>query len=303
MDKTAKKNIDVIGVPADLGANKRGANMGPAAIRIAGLKEKLNLLGHQVFDKGDLTVPIREQIAAEDREAKYIEAITKVCSELKESVYQSYKDGNTPVVIGGDHSFAIGTLAAAQKWCSENNKKLGVVWMDAHADINTPESSYSKNIHGMPVAVCLGRGHDELKALFQEPMSEKQFSLIGLRDIDGAEKEELKKSGVLFYTMRKLDEISMYTAMQETLKHLDADYIHLSFDLDGVDPMHAPGVSTPVTGGLSYREAHLALEMIADTGKLLSAEFVELNPMEDKAHKTARLTVELLQSAFGKSIV
>ncbi len=297
------QNIDVIGVPADLGANKRGANMGPAAIRIAGLKEKLQLLGHKVFDKGDLPVPIREQIDAADKDVKYLETISKVCSDLKSSVYASYKKGNTPVVIGGDHSFAIGTLAAAQKWCTENGKKLGVVWMDAHADINTPESSYSGNIHGMPVAACLGRGHPELTALLDTPMAPGQFSLIGLRDIDGPEKAELKNSRVRYYTMRKLDEISMYVAMQETIAHLDADCIHVSFDLDGVDPMHAPGVSTPVTGGLSYREAHLALEMIADTGKLLSAEFVELNPMEDKSHKTARLTVELLQSAFGKSIV
>jgi len=269
-----KTKIDVIGVPADLGANKRGANMGPAAIRIAGLKEKLNLLGYEIHDKGDLQVPIREQIGETDKDAKYVDTITGVCKDLKSSVYESYQSGATPVVLGGDHSFAIGTLAAAQKWCVENGKKLGVVWMDAHADINTPESSYSDNIHGMPVAVCLGRGHEQLTSLFETSMSPGQFSLIGLRDIDGAEKSELTKSGVRFYTMRKLDEISMYTAMQETIKHLDADCIHLSFDLDGVDPMHAPGVSTPVTGGLSYREAHLALEMIADTGKLLSAEFV-----------------------------
>ena len=297
------KHIDVIGVPADLGANKRGANMGPAAIRIAGLREKLHLLGFEVTDQGDIQVPIREQIASADQQAKYVETIAGVCSDLKNKVFASYSSGCTPVIIGGDHSFAIGTLAASQKWCTQNNKKLGVVWLDAHADINTPDSSYSKNIHGMQVAVCLCRGHEQLTGLFEKPMSPSQFSLIGLRDIDGPEKEELKKSGVRYYTMRKLDEISMFTAMQETIAHLDADLIHVSFDLDGVDPLYAPGVSTPVTGGLSYREAHLALEMLADTGKLLSAEFVELNPMEDQSHKTARLTVELLQSAFGKSIV
>lgn len=298
-----KKNIDVIGVPSDLGANIRGANMGPAAIRIARLKEKIELLGHKVTDQGDINVPIREQISQLDQDQKYLDSITEGCQKLKETVYQSYQRGNFPLVIGGDHSYAVGTLAAAQKYCDENKKKLGVVWIDAHADINTPNSSYSKNIHGMPVAVCLGNGHKNLVSIFDKQMKNNQFSLIGLRDIDGPEKEELKKSGVHYYTMRKLDELSMFEVMKKTLDDLDADVYHLSFDLDGIDPMYAPGVSTAVTGGLSYREAHLALEMLADTNKLISAEFVELNPKEDESHKTARLAVELIQSTLGKSIV
>ena len=155
----------------------------------------------------------------------------------------------------------------------------------------------------MPVAACLGNGHNSLVEILDKPMSKEQFSLIGLRDIDGPEKDELTKSGVHYYTMRRIDELSMFKVMNETMKNLDADVYHLSFDLDGIDPMYAPGVSTAVTGGLSYREAHLALEMLADTKKLISAEFVELNPKEDKSHKTARLTVELIQSALGKSIV
>ncbi len=302
------RTIDVFGVPTDLGANMRGTNMGPAAVRIAGLKRKILDLDYTVVDQGDIKVPVREEISPDDTKQNYLETIRDVCRDLSDKVFESHQRGNLPLVLGGDHSLAIGSIAGSSRYHQSNNNKLGVIWVDAHADLNNPISSPSGNIHGMPLAILLGDGDKRLTEVAtagNKVLKPEQVTIIGLRNIDGKEKELLKNSGVNYYTMRSIDEKGMYTIMTEILSEMTKKMsaIHLSFDIDGIDPLFAPGVSTPVSGGISYREAHLALEMIADTKLLRSAEFVELNPIQDQAHKTAELTVELIQSALGKSIV
>jgi len=302
------KNIDVFGVPSDLGANIRGTNIGPAAIRIAGLKRRLLDLDYTVVDQGDILVPVRESVSAADVEKKYLLSIRDICKTLSTKVFESHQRGSLPLILGGDHSIAVGSIDGAVRYHKSNNEKLGVIWVDAHADLNNPTSSPSGNIHGMPLALLLGDGSKELSDISesgQPSLKPDQVTIIGLRNIDGKEKELLKKSGVNYYTMRAIDEKGMYTMMTEIISEMSkkVSAIHLSFDIDGIDPQFAPGVSTPVSGGISYREAHLALEMIADTNLLRSAEFVELNPIKDQAQKTAELTVELIQSALGKSIV
>lgn len=301
------KSVQVLGVPLDLGANMRGANMGPASIRIADLHYKVGVLGYEVVDSGDLEVPIRDALPEDAAKSKYVHQIAKVCDELQKRVHQALTAKRTPIVLGGDHSIAIGTIAGASRYYRDRGQSIGLIWIDAHADINTPKSSPSGNVHGMPLSVVLGQGHPELTGLggFAPKVKPENVALLGIRTLDGAEKEICRKSGIRYFTMREIDERGMATVMKEAIDVATAGTaaVHLSFDIDGIDPMYAPGVSTPVTGGLSYREAHLALEMLADTGKLCSLEMVELNPMTDHAHKTAQLTVELIQSALGKSIV
>lgn len=301
------KCVQVIGVPLDLGCNMRGANMGPASIRIADLHYKISVLGYEVVDSGDLEVPIRDALPDDAGKSKYLHQIARVCDELQKRVHQAMSANRTPIVLGGDHSIAIGTIAGASAYYRERNQSIGVIWIDAHADINTPRSSPSGNIHGMPLSIILGQGYAELTKLagFSPKVKPENVALLGIRTLDGAEKEICRQSGVRYFTMREIDERGMATVMKEAIAVATNGTagVHLSFDIDGIDPMYAPGVSTPVTGGLSYREAHLALEMLADTGKLCSLEMVELNPMTDHAHKTAQLTVELIQSALGKSIV
>lgn len=226
---------------------------------------------------------------------------------LATKVEESMAKNHFPLVIGGDHCVAIGTIAGASSYYRKKNQELGLIWIDAHADVNDPSSSPTGNIHGMPLAVALGHGHKKLTAIggAKAKLKPENVALIGIRNIDGKEKELLRKSGIRYYTMREIDERGMFKVMEEAIGIVTKNTggVHLSFDIDGVDPLYAPGVSTPETGGLSLREAHLALEMLADTGKLCSAEFVELNPIMDQAHKSALLTVELTQSALGKSIV
>jgi arginase len=304
---TQIKSVQIIGVPIDLGANIRGANMGPAAIRIAELQRKIGKLNVEIVDSGDIHVPIRETIEKEDADNKYLKQITQVCSDLESKVYNSLKDGVTPIVIGGDHCIAMGSVAGTSRYFREKEESIGLIWIDAHADLNTPESSPSGNIHGMPLSALLGDGHSDLVNLggFKGKIKPENTVLIGIRDIDGEEKEICKKSGIRYFTMREIDERGMMSVMIESIKLASngTSGIHLSIDLDGIDPLYAPGVSTPVTGGLSYRETHLALEMLADTNKLATIEVVELNPMNDIDHKSASLSVELIQSALGKSIV
>lgn len=300
-----KKTVSVIGVPSDLGANMRGANMGPAAIRIAGLHDKIKKLGFAIDDKGDLEVPVRETIGAPSE--NFLNQITKTCESLSQIVKTSLGANQLPIVLGGDHSLAIGSISGVADHYKEKNESVGIIWIDAHADINTPSSSPSGNIHGMPLGCILGTGHPELVNLlgYSPKIDPKNVALIGIRDIDGEEKELCKKSGIRYYTMREIDERNMSTVMEEAIKLVSngTSAIHLSLDLDGVDPLYAPGVSTPVTGGVSYRETHLALEMLADTNMLSSMDIVELNPSVDIGHKTAGLAVELITSALGKSIV
>ena len=301
------KIVDIIGVPSDLGANIRGANMGPAALRIAGLVDKVKVITSGVVDHGDIAVPVRDSLSAKVKEDKYLEPITNICANLSEKIYDSKSRGNIPLMIGGDHSLAIGSISGVAKHYKQSNEDIGVIWVDAHGDINTPASSESGNIHGMPLATLLGDGHPDLLNIGYagQKLKPENVTLIAIRDIDTVEKEMLKKSGINFYTMRDIDERGMFSIMGEAIEKTTAKTagIHLSFDIDAIDPVFAPGVSTPVPGGLSFREAHLLLEMIAESGKLTSLDFVELNPFTDQGPTSAYLTVDLILSALGKSIV
>lgn len=299
------KTIEILGVPLDLGANLRGATMGPDAVRIAHLKKRIEDLDLTVCDSGDLMIPVRESLGEADVANRYLEPIASVCELLARKVRGSMEKGHFPLILGGDHSIAMGTITGLAQVCQAQNKRLGVVWIDAHADMNTPDSSPSGNIHGMPLSALLGTGHDRLVQLggFSPKLQPDQVALIGIRNIDGKERAAVRESGVHYYTMRQVDELGLFRVMREVLDKMHADVLHLSCDMDGVDPLYAPGVSTPVSGGLSYREMHLALEMLADTGKLACMEFVELNPAHDTGHKTANLVVELALSALGKAIV
>ncbi len=299
--------VSVIGVPSDLGANMRGANIGPAAVRIAGLHEKLKMLGFAIDERGDITVPLREILSAQEIAEKHRTSIREICSKLSDEVFHALKNGNKPIVLGGDHSLGMGTITGVSRYVREQNSSMGLIWIDAHADMNTPDTTHTGNIHGMPLSTVLGLGHPDLVNLggFSPKLKPQNVALIGIRTLDSAEKEICRTSGIRYFTMREIDEKGMLTVMREALQVVTNGTLgfHLSFDMDGLDPLYAPGVSTPVTGGISLREAHLALEMMADTGKLLSMEFMELNPMCDIEHKTARLVVDLIQSALGKSIV
>jgi arginase len=301
------KTVRVIGVPLDLGANMRGANMAPSAVRIAELDDKIRVLGYDVFDVGDLPIPVRDTLAPEASREKYLPQIVDLCHRLEQEVHAALSLGEFPLTIGGDHSLAIGSISGASRFHRERGESMGLVWIDAHADLNTPASSPTGNIHGMPLSVLLGSGHRSLLQIGGEAVRVKpeNVALIGIRTLDGEEKSLCRRSGIRYFTMREIDERGMHAIMKEALAVASqgTSGIHLSFDIDGVDPQYAPGVSTPVTGGLSYREAHLALEMLADSGLLRSMDFVELNPMTDISHKTAQLIVELAQSALGKSIV
>lgn len=300
-------SVRIIGVPSDLGANIRGANVGPSAVRIAGLHDKISVLGYKIEDAGDILVPIRETLPESATKEKYLTTITDVCDLLRMEVEMSLDRDMMPIVIGGDHSIAMGTISGTSSFYRKKNQSIGLIWVDAHADMNTPASSPTGNLHGMPLSTLLGKGITQLVELggFAGKLRPENVALVGIRTLDHEEKRICRESGIRYFTMREIDERGMAAIMKEALAVATKGTagIHLSFDVDGIDPLYAPGVSTPVTGGLSYREAHLALEMIADTGMLTSMEFVELNPMRDVAHKTAELLVELVQSALGKSIV
>jgi arginase len=299
--------ISIIGVPLDLGAGRRGVDMGPSAFRVADVDQRIRDLGHEVEDLGDLEVEIRETQRPGDPRLKYLEQIRRVCEALRERVAEALARDRTPVVLGGDHSIAMGTIAGVSRFHRERGDAVGLVWFDAHGDHNTAESSPSGNIHGMPAAVALGLGVPELTGLAgsRAMVDGAHAALVGLRDIDLAERANLKATGVGSFTMRDIDERGMRAVMEAAIERATRGTagVHVSFDLDVMDPEHAPGVGTASPGGLSYREAHLAMEMLADTGKLLSAEFVEVNPILDERNGTARLGVELLASLLGKQIL
>ena len=262
---TKKKTIEIFGVPSDLGANIQGSLMGPAAIRTAGLKSEIEKIGYAVVDSGNLHVPVRDALGMEALESRYLEALTTLCRDLCAKTLESMAAGHLPLVLGGDHSIAIGSISGISSWYSSQNKRTGLIWVDAHADVNTPESSGTGNIHGMPLATLLGRGHKELTTIGYDgaKIPVENTVLMGIRNIDSIEKDLLRNSGITFFTMRDIDEQGMYSVMKKALAVAGngTDGIHLSFDLDGVDPLYAPGVSTPVVGGLSFREAHLLLEI------------------------------------------
>jgi arginase len=299
--------ISVIGVPLDLGAGRRGVDMGPSAFRQALLHETLRELGYDVQDAGDVPVSIQETQDPGDPRRKYLREIRDTCQRLRDRVVEILAGGRMPVVLGGDHSIAMGTIAGVSAFLRQRQQKPGLIWFDAHGDMNTPETSPSGNIHGMPLAAALGIGEPTLVNLAgAAPMVEgARAAVVGLRDVDPAERETIKQSGIGAFTMRDIDERGMRAVMEEAIKRATSGTagIHVSFDLDGVDPEHAPGVGTPSPGGMSYREAHLAMEMLADTEQVLAAEFVEVNPVLDHRNRTAKLGVGLLASLLGKKIL
>ncbi len=301
------QKIRIIGVPMDLGASRRGVDMGPSALRVAGLQARIKQLGLQVEDIGNISVKQPEEMSYGEKRAKYLAEIADACKDLATIVEKTLDENMTPVVLGGDHSIAAGSLSGVAGYFRKKEKKIGLVWLDAHGDINTPDSSPSGNVHGMPLAAAMGYGATELVELqgFKPKVEPQNISLVGIRDLDSQEKKLAKKSGVHVFTMRDIDERGMREVMSDALKYAmdDTDGISVSLDMDFVDPSDAPGVGTPVRGGVTYREAHLAMEMLADTEAMVSLEVVEINPVIDEHNRTALLGVELVLSGLGKKIL
>jgi arginase len=301
------KHIRVIGVPLDLGQSRRGVDMGPSAVRCAGLEYKLEQLGHTVEDGGNVPVAMPEQKNPGKPEAKYLKEIASTCQKHADLVLKTLEAGKVPLSLGGDHSMAVGSVAGLAEFYHRQNQKVGLIWMDAHSDINTPGTSPSGNVHGMPLGAIMGLGPAELANLYgwSPKISAENCVIVGVRDVDIHEKENIRRAGIQVYTMRDIDERGMRTVMEEALRHAGrgtAGY-HVSLDMDWLDPEDAPGVGTPVEGGATYREGHLAMEIIADHGRMLSFEIVEVNPVLDERNQTAELAVELAMSAFGKKII
>jgi len=301
------KKIRVIGVPLDLGQSRRGVDMGPSAVRVAGLEARLEGLGHEVEDGGNVAVAIPEQKKEGDTHAKYLKEITATCTKHAELILKTLEAGKTPISLGGDHSMAAGTVAGVAEFYRRQNQRIGLIWIDAHTDINTPETSPSGNVHGMPLASVMGYGAPELTELagFKPMVEPRNVAMVGIRELDSKEKRLVKESGVHVFTMRDIDERGMRDVMAEALRFTTDDTagIAVSLDMDFVDPSDAPGVGTPVRGGATYREAHLALEMAADSKAMVSLELVEINPVIDLHNKTATLGVELVLSGLGKKIL
>ena len=294
--------VDIIGIPIDLGADRRGVDMGPSAIRYAHLQKKLEALGYTVEDRGNIEVPIAEMCSITDPKLKYIDCIVPMSRRTAGAVSSSMQAGSFPLVLGGDHSLSIGSIRGAAKF-----KKLGVVWIDAHADFNTEQTTPSGNIHGMPLAALCGFGDQRLTQLWDEPLpvvDPKRVAIIGARDLDPGEKVNLREAGVMVMGMEQIDRLGMVSVMEKAIERVsrETDGIYLSFDMDAMDPRHAPGVGTPVPAGLTQREAHLACEMIAETGRLAGMDIVEVNPILDVQNQTAALGVEYVLSTLGQRI-
>ncbi|OIK08576.1 arginase [Bacillus sp. MUM 13] len=297
------KKVTIIGMPMDLGQMRRGVDMGPSAIRYAGIVERLQNLNLEVRDNGDIPVGRPEVVIDPDTKMRNLELVADRSSILAEEVYSAIERGEFPLVLGGDHSIAIGTLAGTAK----HYPNLGVIWYDAHGDLNTAETSPSGNIHGMPLAASLGIGHPSLTDIggFSPKIKPENVVIIGARSLDEGEKELIKNKGIKVYTMHEIDRLGMTKVMEETIAYLKerTDSVHLSLDLDGLDPLDAPGVGTPVMGGISYRESHLAMEMLAEANIITSAEFVEVNPILDEKNKTAMAAVALMGSLLGEKLL
>lgn len=301
------RTIRLVGVPMDLGAGRRGVDMGPSAIRIAGVSACLRQLGYRVEDDGDVGVPAPESRAAGDDKVRYLDTIWHVCNRLRLRVRRTLDQGEVPLVLGGDHSIAMGTVTGVAEHFRERSEKVGLIWVDAHADMNTPETTLSGNVHGMPLAALLGMGHPRLVGLggFSPKVDRRNVCLIGIRNLDETEKQNVLRSGIHAYTMRDLDERGMRAVAAEAIAHAGEGTagFHVSFDLDGMDPRDVPGTGTPVKGGISWREANLLMEMVADSGRLTSLEITELNPVLDVRNQSGEVAVDVIQSAFGKRIL
>jgi arginase len=299
--------VHLIGIPLDLGGSRRGVDMGPSAFRIAGLGEKIVNLGRTVLDKGDLPAPIPETKGPGKPEKRYIREIARVCEKLYQTALASLEEGALPIVLGGDHSLAAGSVAASAAHARRDGQPLGLLWVDAHGDMNTPSSTPSGNVHGMPLAALLGSEPAELSRIggFAPTVLPGHTALLGIRNLDDREKDLVRESGVHVFTMKDIDRHGMATVAAQALEVIGAGTsgIHVSFDLDVCDPAIAPGVGTPVKGGINYREAHLLMEMVADTGRLIALDLVEVNPTLDLRNTTAELATELALSALGMRIL
>jgi len=306
MKSIPKENVSIIGFPMDLGADRRGVDMGPSALRIAGLQSKLESLGYKVIDNGDIKIEIMERQKIKNPKLKYIDEIIKTSKLLSENVEKVLEKGDFPLCIGGDHSMALGTISGISSYCRKKKLKLGVIWVDAHSDMNTDETSPSGNIHGMPLASLMGLGNEELVNFlgFAPKLNPENCALIGIRSIDEAEKLNIKKLKVPLYTMTDIDKLGIHRIIAKVLKQFreKVDHIHISFDVDCVDPSVAPGVGTPIPGGLSYREAHLLMETIAECGCMSSLEIAEINPILDYKNQSAAFTADLIASSMGQRI-
>jgi len=295
--------VGIFGVPMDLGQDRRGVDMGPSAIRYARLEASLEDLGHRVTDLGNAGVPIPETVVAET-EVKHLAAVRGVCEEVSDQAAAIVSEGMFPIFLGGDHAIAIGTVSGVAR--SASGARTGVIWVDAHADFNTPETSPSGNIHGMPLAAITGRGHPDLVGIGgpEANVRTEDVIIIGLRSVDVEEKNLLREAGVRVYTMKDIDAYGAARVVRSAIKGLShVDRVHLSLDLDAVDPEVAPGVGTPVRGGLTYREAHLLMELVNEAGIVSSLDVVEVNPILDVKNGTATLAVELVESLMGRRII
>lgn len=307
MKKLTSKTVNLIGFPMDLGADRRGVDMGPSALRIAGLTEKLQKLSYEIIDDGDVIIQIRERQKIVNPKLKYLNEIIKTSEILAKKVEKTLVQNRFPLCIGGDHSMGIGTIAGISSYCRKNKLDLGVIWIDAHADMNTDKTSPSGNIHGMPLAANLGLGNNKLVNFygFSPKLKPENCVLIGVRSIDDNEKENVKQLNLSVYTMSDIDKLGIHRIIARVLKQFQekVDHIHVSFDLDSVDPTLAPGVGTPIPGGLSFRESHLLMESIAECGCMNSLEVTEVNPILDDKNKSAMFAAELVASSMGQRIL
>jgi arginase len=304
----AMRPVHIIGVPLDLGGNRRGVDMGPSAFRIAGLGDRLAALGYTVLDRGDLAAPIPETQKQRDERKKYINDIARVCQKLYQLTLASLETGAMPIVLGGDHSLAAGSVAASSDWARKStNEPIGLLWIDAHGDMNTPAMSLSGNVHGMPLAALLGNEPSELSKIggFSPKVQAAHTVLIGVRNLDEREKVAVRDSHVHVFTMKDIDRQGIASVVEQAvnLAGNGTAGIHVSFDMDVCDPLIAPGVGTPVKGGLNYREAHMVMEIVADSGLLRALDLVEVNPTLDMQNTTAQLGTELALSALGMKIL
>ncbi len=306
MTASTQRQVDLIGIPLDLGAGRRGVDMGPSAFRLTGLTQRLETLGYRVTDHGDVEVPIPEARSPGDPRQRFIAEIAAACRAIAGLTADSVARGGTPICLGGDHSLAAGSIPGVARALRVRSETLNVIWVDAHADMNTPETSPSGNVHGMPLAACMGRGPDALVRIADGAwVAPERVALIGIRNLDDRERTLVRDSGVRAYTMTDIDRRGIGPIMNDVLKDFTGpgQRIHLSLDLDGLDPDVAPGVGTPVRGGLTYREAHLLAEMIAETGRLAGMDVAELNPTLDVRNRSAEIGAELILSALGQRIL